>query len=102
MKISLEGKILLVIMLIDCIITIELVHLGIAKEFHPLFDWALKQGFMIFILVKLGISVPLILALEFLRKGKWRSFVRKGQWTAIIGYPVMIILLNIFYYLIRK
>jgi len=41
-KISLEGKILLTVILADCVITLLSAQLGIAKEANPIMNFLLR------------------------------------------------------------
>lgn len=103
-EMSLEGKILLAVMLFDCVITLLSVQLGIAIEFNPIMGFFLGQGVVVFVLAKILASVSLVLAFEGLRSvypEKVRR-VRVGQWIAIIVCPFMIVFPNLmlFYSLI--
>ena len=91
---SLETKILLLISIADCFITVFLISNGLAIELNPFFNWILKWGILEFIILKIGISVSLILALELFRKGQRVKFVKTGQRIAIFGYLMMIFIPN--------
>ena len=94
LKLSLETKILLLISIADCFVTVFLVSNGLAIELNPLFNFILKWGILEFIILKIGVSISLILILELFRKGQRVKFVKTGQRIAIFGYLMMIFLPN--------
>ena len=91
---SLETKILLIITIVDCIVTSILFSLGLLIEINPFMNLLLMRSIWVFIIIKMMISIPLILVLELLRKGKLKNFVKNGQRVAIVGYLGMILIPN--------
>ena len=95
-KISLEGKILLLLNFIDIIHTLLSIHLGLAVELNPVMRLLLKYGIPTFVAGKTVIVATLILVLELLRSsGKNTRLIRLSQWVAIITLPLAIALANL-------
>ena len=99
MKISLEGKILLAVMLADCVISLLLIQLGVLMEVNPIMNFLLEQGMVVFLVVKILVSVLLVLAFERIRFAYPKKIrrIKVGQWVGIMSYPVMTIFLHVFY-----
>lgn len=96
---SLEGKILLVMCLVDCFVSAVLFQFGLAQEFYPLMRWLLKRGIVVFVVGKVLISVGLVLTLEIFRWTEAASvrYIRFWQRVAIIVYPSQIVIANLIY-----
>lgn len=86
-KVSAESLILVAICLADMISTLFFVLRGTAVEQNPLMAMCLKQGPVVFVLVKLASFVPFVLAIELYRRRN-AAFARLACRTAIAAYVV--------------
>ena len=96
-RFSLSGKILFFVLLADCIITALSIYLGLAVERNPFVEVLLRRGIWFFVIVKIGISIGLVSALEAI-KYKWPNrawLVTISQWIAIFGYAFLYICANL-------
>jgi len=101
-KISLEGKILLLLNFIDIIHTLLSIHLGLAAELNPGMKSLLEYSIPAFVVGKIAVVSALVFALEILRgAGANASWVRFWQWIAIIAYPAAFLLANLLFPYLR-
>jgi hypothetical protein len=84
-KVSLEGKLLLMVNFADALHTAFLVEVGLLVELNPLMRLLLRYGTSTFVAGKVAIVGALVLVLELLRsRGTHVRLIRPLQWVAII------------------
>ncbi|MBA7641995.1 hypothetical protein ES703_49681 [subsurface metagenome] len=87
LKVSFEGKILLLLNLADALHTAFLIETGLAVEFNPFMGVFLRYGVSTFVAGKVAIVSVLVLLLELLKsKGKHLRMIKSLQWAAIIWF----------------
>lgn len=87
-RVSVEAACLTFICLLDLVTTLYWVSQGHAREGNPLMDFFLRQGSVSFIIAKLSLFVPAIVAAEWYRPRKPRMIQRLMRWV-IVGYLVL-------------
>lgn len=93
-RVSTDSLILAAICLIDMVSTLFLVLRGWAVEQNPLMAVCLKQGPMVFVLVKLASFIPFIVAVELYRR-KDAAFARLACRSAIVLYVLIFIVMTV-------
>ncbi len=80
-----EAVCLTFICLLDLLTTLYWVSKGQAREGNPLMDYFLRQGTVSFIIAKVSMFAPAIVAAEWYRPRNPRLIQRLMRWT-IFGY----------------
>ncbi|MCS6776133.1 MAG: DUF5658 family protein [Chloroherpetonaceae bacterium] len=96
-RVSPEGATLALLCLLDLVVTVGLIHTGIAVEGNPVLGFYLQRGMGAFIASKLLLSLGPILVLEWLR-GRRPCFIRHLLRASILLYLLVyfggVLLLN--------
>lgn len=93
-RLSLEGKILLLVCLTDCLLSFYFVQTGLAIEINPVMKFLFDQGTWCFVIFKICWSFFLIYFLELLYKRE-PKFARKAMRLAVVLYLAIITLPNL-------